>query len=72
MLSWMCGKFRKDKISDEKVREYLVITPIEDKIKDTQLTWYGYVMLRFPTTPITRCLDMQITQGVGGVDSRKL
>ena len=63
MLRWMCGKTRKDKIRNERIRGFLGITPIDDKIKERRLTWYGHVMRRPPVAPIRRCLDMQVSVG---------
>ena len=53
----MCGKTRKDKIRNVRIRGFLGIAPIEDKIKERQLTWYGHVMRRPPAAPIRRCLE---------------
>ena len=39
MLRWMCGKTRKDKIRNERIRGFLGIVPIEDTIKERRLTW---------------------------------
>ena len=62
-VRWMCDKTRKDKIRNERIRGFLGIAPIEDKIKERRLTWYGHVMRRPPTAPIRRCLDMQVSVG---------
>lgn len=34
MLRWMYDKPRQDKISDERLRRYLEIAPIDDKFKE--------------------------------------
>ena len=63
MLRWMCGKTRKDKIRNERIRRYLGVAPIEDKIRERRLTWFGHVRRRPSTAPIRKCLDWQVNGG---------
>lgn len=58
MLCWMHGKTH-NKIINKRIKKYPGTTPIEDKIMDIQLVWYGHVMRRLPIAPIDRFLDMQ-------------
>ena len=53
MLWWMYEKHRKDKIINECFREHLGVAPINDKIRQTQLRWYGHVQ-RSPTIDTVR------------------
>ena len=55
------GKTQNDKIRNERIRGFLGIAPIENKIKERRLTWYGHVMRRLPAAPIRRCLDMHVS-----------
>ena len=32
MLRWMCGKIRRDKIKNERIRKLIEAAPIEEKI----------------------------------------
>lgn len=50
-------KISKHKIRSER-REFLRITPVDNKIKEGQLPWYDRVMRRLPKMPIKRYLDM--------------
>ena len=36
MLTWMCGKTRRDKIMNERIRKKIEITSIEEKIREDQ------------------------------------
>ena len=33
MLSWMCGKTKKDRIRNAKIRDMIRFAPIEDNLK---------------------------------------
>ena len=63
MLRQMCGKIRKDKIQNERIREYFGVALIEHKIRETRLTWFGHVQMRPNTTPIRKYLDWQVSGG---------
>lgn len=43
VLRWICGNTRKDKTEDDRIRGYLKITPIVNKIGERQLTWYDLI-----------------------------
>ena len=40
MLRWMCGKTRRDKIRNERIRKMIEVTPIEEKIDYNGLVIY--------------------------------
>ncbi|KIH52583.1 hypothetical protein ANCDUO_17314 [Ancylostoma duodenale] len=42
MLRWMAGITRVDRIRNEKIRERFGIATIADKLRETQLRWYGH------------------------------
>ena len=39
----MCGHIRKDKIRNEIIRNKVGVVPIEEKMNETRLKWFGYV-----------------------------
>ncbi|WP_375619007.1 hypothetical protein, partial [Bartonella sp. AC134YNZD] len=54
MLRWMCGKTRKDRIRNEKIREMVQVAPIEDKIRENRLIWFGHVQRRPLDAPVRK------------------
>ena len=46
MLRWMCGVTRKDKITNEHIRETTRVVQASKKITERRLNWYGHVMRR--------------------------
>ncbi|VFQ82386.1 unnamed protein product [Cuscuta campestris] len=43
MLRWMCGKTRLDRISNEVIRRQVGMAPVEDKLREARLRWFGHV-----------------------------
>ncbi|VFR02670.1 unnamed protein product [Cuscuta campestris] len=55
MLRWMCGKTRLDKISNEVIRCQVGMAPVEDKLREARLRWFGHVRRRDADAPVRRC-----------------
>nr|XP_009593913.1 uncharacterized protein LOC104090513 isoform X1 [Nicotiana tomentosiformis] len=55
MLRWMCGHTRLDKIRNEVIRDKVGLAPVEDKMREARLRWFGYVKRRSIEAPIRRC-----------------
>ena len=43
MLRCMCGKIKKDKVRNEDIRCQVGIAPIEDKLRENRLRWFGHI-----------------------------
>jgi hypothetical protein len=56
MLRWMCGKTRRDRIRNETVREMVGVAPIDEKLRENRLRWFGHVYRR-PTESIVKRAD---------------
>ncbi|VDP10101.1 unnamed protein product [Heligmosomoides polygyrus] len=44
MLRWMAGVTRLDRIRNEAIRQKFGVAPIDDKMREARLRWYGHVL----------------------------
>jgi hypothetical protein len=56
MLRWMCGKTRRDRIRNETIREMVGVAPIEEKLRENRLRWFGHVYRR-PADAVVKRVD---------------
>ncbi|XP_070034465.1 uncharacterized protein [Nicotiana tomentosiformis] len=54
MLRWMCGHTMLDRIRNEVIRDKVGVAPIEDKMREARLRWFGHVRRRSPDAPTRR------------------
>ena len=54
MIRWMCGYTRMDRISNRAIRGLVKVAPIEDKLREIRLRWFGHVRRRSAGTPVRR------------------
>nr|XP_009592747.2 uncharacterized protein LOC104089527 [Nicotiana tomentosiformis] len=55
MLRWMCGQTQLDKIRNEVIQEKVRVAPVEDKMREARLRWFGHVKKRSIEAPVRRC-----------------
>ena len=46
MLRWMSGHIRKDKFQNDCIQEKVGVAPIEEKMTEVGLRWFGYMQRR--------------------------
>ncbi|VFQ64955.1 unnamed protein product [Cuscuta campestris] len=66
MLRWMCGKTRLDRISNEVIRRQVGMAPVEDKLQEARLRWFGHVRRRDADAPVRRCERITVFGGSRG------
>jgi hypothetical protein len=52
MLRWFCGHTRRDRVRNEEIRDRVGVAPIEEKLIQHRLRWFGYVQRRPPEAPV--------------------
>ncbi|VFR02807.1 unnamed protein product [Cuscuta campestris] len=52
MLRWISGKTRWDRISNEVIRRQADMAPVEDKLREARLKWFGHVRRRDVDAPV--------------------
>ncbi|XP_070034531.1 uncharacterized protein [Nicotiana tomentosiformis] len=60
MLRWMCRHTMLDRIRNEVIRDKVGVAPIEDKMREARLKWFGHVMRRSTDAPVRRCESLTI------------
>ncbi|PKA51537.1 isoleucyl-tRNA synthetase [Apostasia shenzhenica] len=60
MLRWMCGYTRKDRMRNEYIRKKVGVAPIEDKLRESQLKWFGHLNRRPIEAPVRKKLSYWI------------
>jgi hypothetical protein len=52
MLRWICGNTRRDRVRNDDIRERLGVTPVEEKLVQHRLRWFGHIQRRPSETPV--------------------
>jgi hypothetical protein len=46
MLRWICGYTRRDRIRNDDIRDKFKVAPIQDKLVQHRLRWFGHIQRR--------------------------
>ena len=66
MIRWMCGYTRMDRIRNEVIRDLVKVAPIEGKMRETRLRWFGHVKRRSVDAPVRSCERINTPVGKRG------
>ncbi|XP_070051793.1 uncharacterized protein [Nicotiana tomentosiformis] len=66
MLRWMCGHTRKDKIRNEYIRDKVGVAPVEEKLRESRLRWFGHVKRRDVDAPVRRYESLPVASQRSG------
>jgi len=55
IIRWMCGFPRLDRIRNEVIMSLVEVAPIEEKMRESRLRWFGHVKRRSVVAPVRRC-----------------
>jgi hypothetical protein len=46
MLRWICDNTRRDRVQNDDIRERLRVAPVEEKLVQHRLRWFGHIQRR--------------------------
>ena len=52
MLHWICGHTRRYQVRNDDIRDRLEVAPIEEKLVQHRLRWFGHIQRRPPEAPV--------------------
>ena len=52
MLRWICGHTRMDQVQNDDIRDRQWVAPIEEKLVQHWLRWFGHVQRRPPEASV--------------------
>jgi hypothetical protein len=52
MLCWICGHTMRDRIRNDDIRDKLGVAPIQEKLVQHRLRWFGHIQRRPPEAPV--------------------
>ena len=60
MLKWISENTRKDKIQNEEIRIKIRVAPIDEKMRENHLRWFGRVQRRAIDAPVKKSELIQV------------
>ncbi|XP_070015342.1 uncharacterized protein [Nicotiana sylvestris] len=61
ILRWMCGHTKLNKIRNDDIRVKVGVVPMEDKMREARLRWFGHMKRRSLDAPVRRCERLALT-----------
>jgi hypothetical protein len=52
MLQWICDNTRRNRVRNNDIRERLGVAPVEAKLVQHRLRWFGHIQRRPAETPV--------------------
>jgi hypothetical protein len=52
MLCWICGHTRKDRIRNDDIKDKLGVAPIQEKLVQYRLQWFGHIQRKSLEAPV--------------------
>jgi len=72
ILRWSCGHTRRDRVRNEVIRDRVGVAPIEEKLTQHRLRWFGHVQRRSPEAPVRSGVLKHVDNGKKGRGRPKL
>ena len=72
MLRWFCEHTRRDRVRNEVIRDRVGVAPIEEKLTQHRLRWFGHVQRRPPEAPVRSGVLKHVDNGKKGRGRPKL
>ncbi|KAH0433681.1 hypothetical protein IEQ34_026974 [Dendrobium chrysotoxum] len=61
MVRWMSGFTLRDRIRNEHIHEKVGVAPVEDKIRESRLRWFGHIKRRPSDDPVRKVAVLDLT-----------
>jgi hypothetical protein len=52
MLRWIYDNKRRDRVQNDDIRERLEVAPVEEKLMQHRLRWFGHIQWRSAEAPV--------------------
>jgi len=66
MVRWMCGFMRIDRIRNGVIGDLAKVAPIEEKMRESRVRWFGHVKRRSVAALVRRCEMIDLSSGKRG------
>jgi len=60
MIQCMCRYIRVDRIRNVVIRKRVGVVPLEQKLRETRLRWFGHIKMRSVNAPVRRCETLDL------------